>query len=207
MPLVDPTNKNNEGFNPTVDNSKKGPKPNPVGKFITYISFILIIPMILYISKRNGLVKLQMKINESASGIDVQLKKRKATLLKLVDATKSSMKYEKTLLNDIVKMRNIKGSTSTQLSKTDDIASRVNATFEAYPDLKTTRLIEKMQEASIDIEREIGATRRLYNSYVTKFNSTIFMWPASIPAAAMKLVKFPLFKATEEDKKDVSLAI
>lgn len=206
MALVNPNNNQNQGFNPNVDNSEVNAKANTAGKVLTYLSFILIIPIFIYIGTRNRLVRLQMKINEASSGIDVQLKKRRDTLVKLVDASKSSMKFEKDVLTDITKLRTSNGTGAQEDAKLNKLSARVFATFEAYPNLKTPENIGQLMSVAEDIEREISASRRLYNSYVNEFNTRLFTWPGSVIASAMHLVKLPLFAASEEDKKDVSLA-
>lgn len=208
MALVNPNNNQNSEFNPNVDNSQVKVQANAGGKVITYLSFILIIPIFMYIGARNKLVKLQFKINEASSGIDVQLKKRRDTLIKLVDAAKSSIQFEKELVTDVTKLRS---GNSTSLAKEDaelsKIQARVFATFEAYPNIKSTETITKLMAVSEDIEREIAASRRLYNSQVNQFNTAIFVWPGSVVATGMGLEKLPLFAASQEDKKDVSLKL
>lgn len=209
MPLVNPSNQNKEAFNPTVDNSQLQAKANIASKIFTYGSFILIIPMFIYVGSRNNLIKLQMRINEASSGIDVQLKKRKDTLTKLVDATKGSMNFEKEVLTSVTAMRSAKSGDIDSNQKLDknltQLSGRIMATFEAYPQIKSTESVAKIIDAVEVIEQEIGATRRLYNSYVTQFNSKLFTWPGSVIATTMKLAKLPLFAASEEDKKDVEI--
>lgn len=211
MPLVNPNNQEAQAFNPNVDNAQLAPQPNGAGKVITFISFIFIIPIFLYIGSRNRLVRLQMKINESSSGIDVQLKKRRDTLTKLIDATKGSMKFEKEVLTGVTQMRtaSTSGNVST-VAKTDadlaKLSGRIMATFEAYPQVKSTENVAKLIDAAEVIEQEIAATRRLYNTYVTEFNSRIFTWPGSVVASSMQLAKLPLFVASEEDKRDVEVS-
>ncbi len=211
MPLVNPANQdNNKPFNPNVDNAMLTPQPNQAGRILTFISFVLIIPIFIYIGSRNRLVRLQMKINESSSGIDVQLKKRRDTLTKLVDATKGSMKFEKEVLTGVTEMRTKATSGNAQDVANLDrdmsrLSGRIMATFEAYPQVKSTDNVAKIIDAAEVIEQEIAATRRLYNTYVTEFNSRLFTWPGSVIASAMKLQKLPLFAASEEDRKDVEV--
>lgn len=206
MPLVNPANQNQE-FNPNVDNSQIQANANIVGKIVTYLSFILIIPAILYIMTRNNLVRLQMRINEASSGIDVQLKKRRDTLEKIVDATKGSMKFEKEVLTSVTSLRNAgKASIQQADNELSKLSGRIMATFEAYPNIKSTENVAKLIDAAEVIEQEIGASRRLYNTYVTQFNTGLFTWPGSVIASAMKLSKLPLFAASEEDRKDVKVS-
>jgi LemA protein len=130
----------------------------------------------LTIQKRNFFRTQQEKINESSSGIDVQLKKRRDTLIKLVDATQSSIKFEKTLLTDITSLRNVNHFSANDkhmTSKLDGAASKILATFENYPNLKTTDTIRDLMQTATVMEGEIAAARRLYNSQALHFNQEI----------------------------------
>lgn len=199
--------KRDEGFNPTVDNSERQAETNSGGMILIYLSFIFIIPIFWFIGKRNYFVRQENKINESISGIDVQLKKRRDTLIKLVDAVKGSVKFEKEVLTGVTMLRKgLSGNTMKDMTATNKIAAGINATFEAYPDLKSTANIAKLMDVSTDIEQEIAATRRLYNSYVNEWNQNIRVWPSSVIASAMKLAKKKLFAASSEDKQDVKIS-
>lgn len=203
--LVNPSNKVTKGFNPNVDNTQRPATASGFGKAIWYILFLLIIPMILHVVKRNALLKKQMRINETSSGIDVQLKKRRDTLVKLVDATKSYVKYEKSTLTELTKLRSKSFKNSSGSGKLDAVAARILAVAENYPNLKANTLVQETMEQAAEIEREIAASRRLYNHEVTQFNGQLFMWPTNVVAAGMKLTTLPLFTATSSDKEDVKL--
>lgn len=203
--LVNPSNKENKNFNPNVDNTKRAAQTSWFGKFIWYSLFILIIPMILHTIKRNKLLKNQMHINESSSGIDIQLKKRRDTLVKLVEATKSYVKYEKSTLTELTKLRKSTFSDKKDSSKLDSISGKILAVAENYPNLKADSLVANTMETATYIEREISAARRLYNSEVTMFNSSLFTWPNNVISSGMKLETLPLFTASESDKEDIKL--
>lgn len=164
-----------------------------------------------YISYRNYFNKQQEKINTSASNINVQLVQRRDTLLKLVDATKSHMKFEKDVMTDVTKLRNMNLNhvSPEELSKVgqqlDATRNNLIANIENYPDLKSSVSITQLMNA-IDInEREIAASRRLYNADVNEFNQNLFIFPKEFVAARNKLHTLPLFVASEEQKKDVKI--
>ncbi|MDR2369743.1 MAG: LemA family protein, partial [Mycoplasmataceae bacterium] len=144
-------------------------------------------------------------------GIDVQLKKRRDTLIKLVDATQTSIKFEKSLLTDITRLRNVNVTANdanglvAQDKASSSALSRLMATFENYPNLKTTDTIRDLMSSADYIEREIAASRRLYNATALQFNQEIQSWPSNVIAASMRLHSFALFAASDEDKQDVSL--
>ncbi|NQZ66149.1 MAG: LemA family protein [Mycoplasmatales bacterium] len=203
--LVDPSNKENKSFNPNVDNTKRNAEASIFGKTIWYLLFLLIIPIIIHVVKRNSLLKSQMKINETASGIDVQLKKRRDTLVKLVDATKSYIKYERSTLTDLTKLRKATFEGGKDSGKLEALSAKILAVAENYPNLKADSLAKETMEEAAYLEREIGAARRLYNSEVTMFNSNLFIWPTNVVASSMRLSTLPLFRANEKDKEDVKL--
>ncbi|MBQ0045471.1 MAG: LemA family protein [Mycoplasma sp.] len=213
--LIDTREKNvgPEGFNPNVQNQAIPAKSSVAG----LIAFILVsiltiglLPAIYLPVKRNQYNRQQMQINQAASTIDVQLAQRRDTLVKLVDATKSSLKFEKELLSDVVKMRSMAITKENAAEASDKIErgfGRLLATFEKYPEIKSIQLVKDLMSSADYQEREIAATRRMYNSQVTQFNQEIFTWPACIPAKSLKLHTFPLFAASEAQKQDVSLKL
>jgi hypothetical protein len=47
------------------------------------------------------------------------------------------------------------------------------ATFENYPNIKSTDTIRDLMQTATILEGEIAATRRLYNQQALRFNQTI----------------------------------
>ena len=214
--LIDTRNENKEnkeGFSPNVQNQQIKTKNSAWMWFLIVILCIIPIPFLfifVIISKRNWFNRQQNKINEAASNISVQLAQRRDTLIKLVDSTKSYMKYEKDLLDSVTKLRstwyNIDKNNFTKLSKTfDKISNGIKATFEAYPDLKANQSIIVLMSTADLNEREIAASRRLYNHSVSIFNQKLYVFPDQAIAASMKLYNMPLFEASDQQKQDVSL--
>jgi len=197
------------GFNPTPDNTEIKATASGGAKAMLYVSFILIIPLFWYIGKKNSMNRLQVSINETAAGIDVQLQKRRDTLVKMYDAAKGYLKHEKEIHTMVAKARSMNISQGNRASADralNTAFSRLLATFEAYPDLKGNEAINKLMDESAYLEREIGAARRTYNSTVTKFNQMLVTFPSSVVAAGMGLSSFPLFQATQAATQDVKLS-
>ena len=175
MQQIDPT-KTNQTINPiNADNTIRFAEVSFYGKLFWYLSFIFIIPIILHIVFGNSFRRSMVQINETASGIDVQLQKRRDTLIKLVDATKSGMKYERETLLAVTKLRNYNQADRQQnMQLLDKIAPNILAVAENYPNLKAEALIQDLMDKAAYIEKEIAAARRLYNSNVTIFNQKVF---------------------------------
>ena len=201
-----------EGFNPNVQNQiieAKYSKGDMFG-FVLICFLTLGLFAIYLITKKNYFNRKQMSINEKASGIQVQLAQRRDTLVKLVDATKSSMNFEKSLLTDVTKLRSQK-ITPENITEVDSQLSssfgRLLATFEQYPKLSSTETVRELMSSAEYLEQELAASRRLYNSVVLSFNQELFVFPARVPAGQLKLHSVALFVASEEQQKDVSLNI
>lgn len=203
---------NEKGFNPNVQNQVLTPSYSKGDMFGFVVICILTLGLFAFylITKKNYFNREQMKINEKASGIQVQLAQRRDTLVKLVDATKSSMKFEKDLLTDVTKLRSQK-ITAENITEVDNKVSnsfgRLLATFEQYPKLSSTETIKQLMSSAEYLEQELAASRRLYNSVVSSFNQELFVFPARIPATKLKLHSFALFVASEEQQKDVNLKL
>ena len=212
--LIDTREKsvNPEGFNPNVQNQVI-PAKRSTGGLVAFIIFCILtvgLLAIYLVVKKNYFNRKQMQINQAASGIEVQLAQRRDTLVKLVDATKSSMKFEQDLLKDVVNLRGMNINKSNAVEANDKIErsfGRLLAVFERYPEVKSIQTVQNLMSSADYQEREIAAARRLYNSEVTAFNQEIFTWPACIPATSLKLTTFALFAATEAQKQDVSLKL
>ena len=176
---------NKTGFNPNVQNQPLTPQVKGWMWILIVLLFIFTIGLygFAYVGKRNWLNRQQEKINTSASNIGVQLAQRRDTLTKLLDATKSHVKYEQTVLTDITELRSIDAKSiqpaqrSAIANKLDHAAIRIRAVMENYPDLKAGASIMQLMNSAEINEREIAASRRLYNQYVNDFNQAIFSFP------------------------------
>jgi len=205
--FINPENSEQKNFDPNVDNSKQIKAVSSMGaKIFWYALFILIIPIIVHIVFNNQLKAQQFKINEVSSGIDVQLKKRRDTLIKLVDSTKNYVKYEKEVLTKITEMRKSTFNSVSTGEEVSRLSGRILAVAENYPDLKANTMVSETMENAAYLEREIAAARRLYNYEVTTFNQSLVMFPKNIIAERLKLHSIKVFKASEEDRQDVEIS-
>ena len=75
--------------------------------------------------------------------------------------------------------------------------------MENYPDLKSNTTMIQLQDACREVEENLSAARRLYNSNVTSFNQAILTFPNSIVAGMKHFEKKTHFKAEESKRADV----
>ncbi|AHI54256.1 LemA family protein [Spiroplasma sabaudiense Ar-1343] len=186
-------------------------KANRFGKFIVYMSFVftLTITLWLYIGTKNSFKRQEQKIEETTSDIDVQLRRRADTLMKLVDSTKSYMNYENKTLLEVTSLRT-SGKIAPQdfaeyENKINTNLGKVNIALENYPNLRASEVVKELQKAIVDCEDNIAAARRFYNTEIRKFNAQIQTWPAIVAASNAKLETKMFFEATPEAREDIKV--
>lgn len=177
---------------------------------VVVVAIILII-VIWYVSTMNKLRRLEVKVDESLSGIDVALTKRYDLLTKMLDTTKGYAKHETETLEKVIKWRNGIPANATLEEKSEfasslsKVASGINVVVEQYPDLKANDMFGKLQAAIRDSEEQLQASRRIYNANVSYINSSLVTWPTSIVARKIGLQKKNFFEAEESKRADVKM--
>ncbi|APM39715.1 LemA family protein [Clostridium kluyveri] len=174
---------------------------------IILISIMVLITVIWWIMTSNNFKRTSIKISEALSGIEVALTKRYDMLTKLLDVAKGYTSHEKTLFMETITLR--KGMSVSEINDADNqintMASRINAIAEAYPELRSSDVFCELQAGIRDAEEHLQAARRLYNSIVTQYNTTMAVFPSSIVANFQKLTPVDFFKTEEWKKADVKI--
>lgn len=175
--------------------------------FGVVVIVIVLVVGIWYIGTMNGLRAALLKVDEADSGIDVALTKRYDVLTKQLAVVKEYASYESKTLFETIKIR--KGMSMNEkkeaAARIDEVASQLQITAEAYPELKSSANFAALQSSITDVEEHLQAARRLYNANVTSYNTKIVMFPASIVANMMALTKRELFQAESYKRNDVEM--
>lgn len=175
------------------------------------IAAIIVIVLLLLIFSYNGLVTKRNRVKEAYSQIDVQLKRRSSLIPNLVEAVKGYVKHEKQVLEEVTKARaalvSAKGPADS--AKANDQLSRalksLFAVAEAYPNLKASDNFKELQEELSDTETKVAAARQFYNTNVLDYNTSLETFPTSAMAGIFHFMPEEFFKATDEEKADVSV--
>ena len=173
---------------------------------------IIITFYLIYIS----LIKKKNNAKDSASGIDVQLKKRYDLIPNLMTMASKYMEHEKNLMSEITKLRNdaINCDFSTNPQEKINLdelltskMSQFKLTAENYPDMKSNEMMNTAMISLNEVEEHIAASRRFYNSSVKELKNALEIFPSSLIAKLIGIKdEFPFFKATAEETKSISAA-
>ncbi len=169
---------------------------------------VAVIIIFWVISTTNQFRVMQVKIDESESSIDVALTKRFDLLTKMFAATKGYMKHEKDTLTEVVAMR--QPGHGASMKEKQEFANQmtrgleaINVVVEQYPDLKASANVAKLQDSTTEVEENLQAARRVYNSNVSVYNQKLVVFPSSVIANWKKFTKREFFEAEEAKRQDV----
>lgn len=170
---------------------------------LVVIGIILIVLIISIISTYNNLVKSYKDVEKSKSLVDVYLKKRFDLIPNLVECVKEYAKYEKELLSEITNLRNSFSNNANEndANKLNEHYQKLIALIESYPEIKAGENFLKLQNELSDVEDEISASRRIYSSAITKYNTKIQVFPTNLFAKIFGYKNVEPLKFEVEDVK------
>jgi LemA protein len=155
---------------------------------VIVVVVILVIAVLYYISKRNSIIASRNRVDESWSGIDVQLKRRHDLVPNLVETVKGYASHESEVFEKTTKARaeamsaHSVADTSKAESQLSGALTDLRAVAENYPTLRATENFQQLSRNLSELEDEIQASRRIYNSNVQSYNTDIEQFPGSIIA-------------------------
>ena len=148
-------------------------------------------------------------VDNAMAVVDAYLKMRFDLIPNLAASASEYMKYESETLNKLVEKRTVPRSSIAEKSSVDsEVSSSLRSFFvqmEAYPELKSSENMLHLQKSLNEIEAQLAAARRTYNSAVTDFNNAIQMVPGCFFAPLMRLSKRELFTIPEAEKQNVDV--
>ncbi|WP_169975147.1 LemA family protein [Campylobacter sp. RM16191] len=178
-----------------------------MGNFIWLLIFVAILAVYAIIIY-NSLISKRNQVSNIEAGIDVQLKRRYDLLPNLVAAANQYLIHERELLEKITELRSKAKHATTQEQKFDlnakisNLLPDVKLVFEAYPELKANENVLYLQESLNEVEEQILAARRAYNSAVEVYNNAIEMFPSNLVASFMKFQKARFFNVSQTETKN-----
>lgn len=156
---------------------------------VIYIILAILAIVILWaVSTYNGLVRLRALVDEAWSGIEVQLKRRFDLIPNLVETVKGYSLHEKTVLENVTKMRSMvqqAHSMSEKIEAETGLTQALRTLFavaENYPELKANENFLKLQDSLASIEHELQLSRRYYNGTVRNYNVSLTQFPSNLIA-------------------------
>ncbi|OGY29858.1 MAG: hypothetical protein A3F35_02590 [Candidatus Woykebacteria bacterium RIFCSPHIGHO2_12_FULL_45_10] len=181
-----------------------------MGPWLILAAVVLLVIIFLW-TAYNGLVVARTRVQESWSGIDVQLKRRSDLIPNLVEAVKGYASHEKEVFENVTKARSalMGAGNAKEAGAADNLLTgalkSLFAVAEAYPELKASDNFKSLQEELADTETKIAASRQFYNANVLDLNTKIQTFPTMLVAGVFGFKSADFFQAEEAEKKPVQV--
>ncbi|HEY2479129.1 MAG TPA: LemA family protein [Solirubrobacterales bacterium] len=173
---------------------------------IIVVVVLILLAAFYFVGKRNGIISRRNRVDESWSGIDVQLKRRHDLVPNLVETVKGYASHESAVFEKVTQARaesmsakSVQDTASAETKLTGALTD-LRAVAEQYPNLKATENFQQLSRQLSELEDEIQASRRIYNSNVQAYNTDIQQFPGSIIANQGGFTARQFFEI--EDKSD-----
>lgn len=179
-----------------------------------YIIIAIIVLIVIYaLALYNSFVKLNNKLKEAFSTMDVYLKKRWDLIPNIVETVKGYAKHEKDTLKEVVELRNSsydKMSDEEKIKTNEQLSSGINkimALAEAYPDLKANENFKDLSKQLTKLEDDIANSRKYYNGIVRIYNNKVEMFPSNIFAGLFGYKAKAMFEVSANERENVKVEL
>jgi LemA protein len=175
--------------------------------FIVSGVILLTIGVVLY----NNLVRRRNAVDQAFGTIEVQLTQRYDLIPKLVETVKQYMGHERSLLEEIVRLRSramAGGTTAEKVQANNELTGalgRLNVQMENYPQLRASDNFVHLQRSLNEVEEQLAAARRSYNAAVTEYNNSVETFPGSLIAGMTGHRVEQVFAAEAHKRGDVDM--
>ncbi len=149
---------------------------------------VAVVLALIYILIRNSIIGSRNRVDEAWSGIDVQLKRRHDLVPNLVETVKGYAQHERETFEKVTQARAaaMQAQGPAEASQAEGMLTQalggLRVVAEQYPELRATENFQQLSRNLSELEDEIQASRRIYNSNVQSYNTKIQIFPNSVVA-------------------------
>lgn len=143
----------------------------------------------LYFSSYNNIVGLNASVDEKWAQVEQELQRRYDLIPNVVSAARAYITYEGSILENITRLRS-QWMSATQSGDLEAINNATTAmesgvsslvvTFEAYPNLQSSEVVQSLMITLEGTENRISTERMRYNEAVRDYNTAINVFPTNL---------------------------
>ena len=177
-----------------------------------YAAVPVVLAPLVAVAFYNGLVARRNAVSNAFASVDAQLQKRYDLVPNLVATVKGYVRHERELLELVTRLRNdalqspdaqVRKNADDQLSK---VLPQLLVVAESYPALRASENFLYLQKSLNEVEEQLAAARRNFNSCVTEYNNAVELFPSSLIAGAFGFKKTDWFRVSDAERKAPSLS-
>ncbi|MCW4000874.1 MAG: LemA family protein [Candidatus Bathyarchaeota archaeon] len=143
----------------------------------------------VYFSTYNNLVTLNASADEKWAQVEQELQRRYDLIPNVVKAAEAYITYEGSILENVTGLRNqwLAAKRSGNLDAIDNATAQLESgisslvvTFEAYPTLQASDVVQSLMITLEGTENRISTERMRFNEAVRDYNTAIAVFPANL---------------------------
>lgn len=163
----------------------------------------------------NGLVSADQDVKKVWSNVETNYQRRTDLYSSIIKTVEASANFEKSTLQAVVEARAKATSVTVDINDPASLEayqkaqanlqgsfSRLIASFENYPDLKTTTAFRDFQAQIEGTENRINVARQDYNKSIEGYNLKVKRFPRSLLASVFGFKEKPFYKADAGSEKN-----
>ncbi len=163
----------------------------------------------------NSIRTADQDVKKKWSNVETNYQRRTDLYSSVVKTVEASANFEKSTLREVVEARAKATSVTVDIDDPKTLEAfqnaqnglqssfgRLIASFEAYPDLKTTQAFQGFQAQIEGTENRINVARQDYNAAVEGYNLKIVRWPNSMLASMIGAKEKAYYKADAGSEKN-----
>ncbi|HNU87668.1 MAG TPA: LemA family protein [Ferruginibacter sp.] len=163
----------------------------------------------------NGLVTADQDVKKVWSNVETNYQRRTDLYSSIIKTVEASANFEKSTLQAVVEARAKATGITVDINDPASLEayqkaqanlqgsfSRLIASFEAYPDLKTTQAFRDFQAQIEGTENRINVARQDYNKAIEGYNLKVKRFPKSLLASVFGFKEKPFYKAEAGSEKN-----
>ena len=162
----------------------------------------------------NSINTSEQGVKKSWSNVETNYQRRTDLYSSVVKTVEASANFEKSTLQAVVEARAKATSINVDINDPKSLEAyqqaqgnlqssfgRLIASFEAYPDLKTTKAFQDFQTQIEGTENRISVARRDFNTSVNEYNRKVRLFPNNIFAGILGYHQRAFYKADPGSEK------
>ncbi len=166
-----------------------------------------------FITVSNSINRIKLKVEESLSGVEIQLKQRYDVLMQGKTIAEQYAKHEQKVFEGLRHLREIpQHATVDQLNEAaisqENAVKSIFALGEAYPELKSAQIFNNLINKLSEQSQSYSAARRAVNGNITKLNNYVVTFPSSIVCGIKSVSKMDyIHEENVEQLKDIDMTM
>lgn len=165
---------------------------------VFFIILFALFAFVLFIIHQKNKLKIAISMVERAqSSVGVALKKRHELIPNLVECVKAEMMHESEIISALETFSgNFSAHKTFSIEEENEVMDLLQKTMNRLRETQQTLYLQKVW---FEVEEQLSASRRFYDTAVSKYNLLLEKTPTSIFARQMKLKKKKTTQITLRD--------